>query len=183
MKDIESVKSLIKEHVSLGELLKADGRITNSLDEEQFSCTFHGIDRKKSARYYRTTDTAYCWVCKEKWDAISYIRKKEGTSFGETINRIVKDYSIDISKLPEATEEHVRKLQEKTAPKIDNRKLATERLRQAILSVKGELKTETYSRFVYAYMVLKYMVPDNKFEEQCVKLKSGMLRVFEKLQK
>jgi hypothetical protein len=181
MKDIESVKGLIKEQVSLGEMLRLDGRITNSQEEEQFSCPFHGADRKKSSRYYKATDTAYCWVCKEKWDAISYVRKKEGIGFGEAISRIVKDYSLDLSKLPEATEEHVRKLQVRVEPKVDERKMSLERLRMAILAARDDIDLNVYAKFVYAYMMLKYVIPDDKFKVQYVKLKDGMLRVFEKI--
>lgn len=181
MKDIESVKALIYEHVSLGELLRIDGRITNAQEEEQFACPFHGVDRKKSCRYYRATDTAYCWVCKERWDSISYIRKKEGMGFGETINHIVREYSIDLSSLPEATEEHVRKIQKITEPKVDNKKLALEKINQAIRIVRNDVDFPTYTRMAYAYMMLKYHVPEEKFQEQCVKLKDGMRRVFERL--
>jgi len=181
MKDIESLKKLIKQHVSLGELLKIDGRITNSQEEEQFGCNFHGVDRKKSARYYRVTDTAYCWVCKEKWDAISYLQKKEGMGFGETINYIIKTYNVDVSVLPEATEEHVRKIQQRIEPKVDNKKLALEKISQAITVVRNDVEFPTYAKMVYAFMVLKYAVPEEEFLEQCTKLKNGMLRVFERL--
>ena len=181
MKDIESLKELIKEHVSLGELLRIDGRITNSQEEEQFGCTFHGVDRKKSARYYRATDTAYCWVCKERWDAISYIRKKEGMGFGETINHIIRAYNIDVSVLPEATEEHVRKIQKISEHKVDNKKLALEKISQAITVVRNDVDFPTYTKMVYAYMILKYAVSEDQFAEQCDKLKKGMLRVFERL--
>jgi hypothetical protein len=181
MKDIESLKEVIKQHVSLGELLKIDGRITNAQEEEQFGCTFHGIDRKKSARYYRVTDTAYCWVCKERWDAISYIRKKEGMGFGEALNHIIKTYNIDVSVLPEATEEHVRKIQQRAEPKVDNKKLALEKISQAITVVRDDVDFPTYAKMVYAFMVLKHAVPEEQFLEQCTKLKSGMLRVFERL--
>lgn len=183
MKDIESLKELIKQHVSLGELLRIDGRITNTLEEEQFGCNFHGIDRKKSARYYRVTDSAYCWVCKERWDSISYICKKQGIGFGEAINHIVKDYNIDVSVLPEATEEHIRKIQRVTESKVDNKKLALEKINQAIIVVRGDVDLPTYAKIVYAYMILKYAVPEEQFLEQCAKLKSGMLRVFERLNK
>jgi hypothetical protein len=183
MKDIESLKNLVLEHASLGDLLQREGRITGFLDEEQFSCPFHGHDRKKSSRYYRSTETAYCWVCKEKWDFISYIRKKEGIGFSEAINRIVKDYNIDISVLPEATEEHVTKLQEKVESKVDNRKLALEKVYQAITTIKDEVKPELYIKFVYAYMVLKYIITDDNFEKQLVIVKSGILKVLENMRR
>ncbi len=181
MKDINAVKELIKQHVTLGELLKKDGRITYSLDEEQWGCNFHGVDRKKSARYYRTTDTAYCWVCKEKWDVISYIRKREDMGFNEAINYLIKSYNIDISVLPEATEEHVKQIQKITLPKVDNKKLALEKFSQAIRVTRDDVDFPTYTKLVYAYMNLKYAVPEEKFLEQSARLKSGMLRVFERV--
>jgi len=181
MKDIESVKGLIKEHVSLGELLRIDGRITNSLDEEQFSCNFHGFDRKKSARYYRTTDTAYCWVCKERWDVISYVQRKEGMSFGEAINYLIREYSVDVSVLPEALEEHARKIKKISEPKVDNKKLALEKISQVIRVIRDELDFPTYKKLVYSYMVLKYVVPEEDFMEQYSKLKDGIRRVLERL--
>lgn len=181
MKDLDSLKNLIKQHVSLGELLRIDGRITNSQEEEQFACNFHGVDRKKSARYYRITDTAYCWVCKEKWDVISYVRRKEGMGFGEAINHLVKEYSIDTSVLPEATEEHVQKIQKISQPKVDNKKLALEKFSQAIRVVREDVDFPTYLKMVYAFMSLKYNVPEEKFLEQSEQLKKGMLRVFERV--
>jgi len=181
MKDLESLKELILQNVSLGNLMKREGLITGELDEEQFSCKFHGVDRKKSARYYRQTDTSYCWVCKEKLDFISYIRKQEGLSFSGAINHIVKEYRIDISVLPEATEEHVKILTKKVIPKIDNRKLAIAKIYMAITAVRDEVEQSIYTKFVYAYMMLKYAISDEKFEEQFAKLKASMLRVFKRL--
>ena len=181
MKDLDSLKDLIKQHVSLGELLRIDGKITNAQDEEQFACTFHGADRKKSARYYRTTDTAYCWVCKEKWDVISYVRRREDMGFGEAVNHLVREYSIDTSVLPEATEEHVKKIQKITQPKVDNKKLALEKFSQAIRAVRDDVDFPTYVKMVYAFMNLKYCVPEEKFLEQSEHLKKGMLRVFERV--
>lgn len=181
MKDLESLKELVLQHVSLGGMMKQAGLITGELDEEQFACKFHGVDRKKSARYYRQTDTSYCWVCKERLDAISYIGKQEGLSFGGTVNHIIKEYRIDVSVLPEATEEHVKKLEKRTVPNIDNKKLALAKIKMAITTVKNEVEQLTYTKFVYAYMMLKYSVPDEKFEEQYANIKAGMLRVFKRL--
>lgn len=181
MKDIDSLKELIIQTVSLGELLRIDGKITNSLDEEQYACTFHGKDQKKSARYYKITESAYCWVCKERWDVISYICRREGMGFSEAINYLIREYSIDISVLPEATEEHVRKIQKVHTPKVDNKKLALEKFSQAIRVVRENVDLPTYSKMVYAFMMLKYAVPDEKFSEQSTNLRNGMLRVFERI--
>lgn len=181
MKDLESLKTIIKEHVSLGDLLKQDGRITNLLDEEQFSCKFHGMDMKKSARYYRNTDKCYCWVCKKALDVISYVQQRDGLTFNEAIKFFINEYHIDISHLPESTEENIKRTRNIIKSKVDNRKLIIEKLKQAILSVREEIEYPTYLKFVYSYMLLNYVIPEEKFEEQYKKLKGGMLKVFNKM--
>lgn len=178
MKDTESLTALIKEHVKLGEILKEKKRITNAISEEQFSCLFHGVDRKKSARYYRDTDTAYCWVCKEKWDVISFVRKMEGLGFYETLSFLIKLYDIDTSKLPDAPEAALQKLKEKPVARVNNRKLSIEKLKQAILTVKDDMPAGTYDKFVYSYMMLRYLVSDEKFSESFSKFREAVLRVF-----
>lgn len=183
MKDLDSLRNLIKEYVSLGDLLKQDGLISNLLDEEQFSCKFHGIDRKKSARYYRSTDKCYCWVCKRSLDVISYIQQKEELTFNEAIKFIIHEYNIDISNLPEVTEENIKKVREIIKVKVDNKKLTIEKLKQAILSVRDEIEYSTYLKLVYSYLLLNYVIPEEEFGEQYKKLKEGMLRVFSKMSK
>lgn len=181
MKDTEAVKSLIKQHVSLGDILLQRGRISRGMEEEQFSCVFHGVDKKKSSRYYKSTDTAYCWVCKERWDLFSFLQKMEGWSFPETLNNLIKMYGVDTSRLPDIAEVRLKKAQERTVVKVDERKMSVERLYQAIMAVREEVPPETYVKFVYSYMMLKWAVLDESFSEQYVKLKEAMLRVFERI--
>jgi len=181
MKDLDLVKKRIKETITLGYLLQQDGYITNTLGEEQFSCFFHGQDNKKSARYYKDTDTAYCWVCKERWDCISYICKRDGFSFSGALQWLLKTYSIRIDDLPEATEEHVKKLETITIKRVTKKEILIERLYQAIISLRDDLSLKNYSKFVYMYMVLKYVVPDEKFEAQYTKVKEGILNLLKKM--
>lgn len=183
MKDIDSLKSFIKEHVSLGELLKQDGHITNLLDEEQFSCKFHGPDNKKSARYYRSTDTCYCWVCKRVLDVISYVQERDELTFKEAIRFFIREYYINISHLPESTEENIRKTKEIIKPKVDNKKLKIEKLKEAILAVREDIEYPIYIKFIYSYMLLNYVIPEEKFDEQYKKLKEAMLKVFNRINK
>jgi len=180
MKDLSSLIEHIKNNVSLRDMLVAKNRIRGGLSEEQFSCPFHGADRKKSARYYKHTDTAYCWVCKEKWDVISYTQKDEEMSFAQAINYLIREYRIDISKLPDAPEAEAERIKAKDVIKIDARKLSVEKLSQAIQAVREEIPAATYDKFVYTYMMLKYVVPDEKFQETYNKFKEAMLRVFSK---
>jgi hypothetical protein len=59
--------------------------------------------------------------------------------------------------------------------------MSLERLNTAVIAVRDEIDIPTYAKFAYLYMVLKYSVPEEKFEEQFTKVKNGMLRVFERL--
>jgi DNA primase len=180
VKDLDSVIALVKERVSLREMLVSKGRISGSLSEEQFACMFHGVDRKKSCRYYKETDTAYCWVCKEKWDVISFCQRLEQMTFPQAINHLIKIHRIDTSKLPDAPEAEVMKIRNREVVKIDLRRFNLDKMSQAIQTVRTEIAPGTYEKFVYTYMVLKYIVPEEKFKEMYDKFREAMLRVFRK---
>lgn len=180
MKDLQSLLEHIRANVSLGDLLVRKDKIRGAVSEEQFGCMFHGADRKKSARYYRETDTAYCWVCKEKWDIISFTQRLESLSFAQTINYLVKSHGLDISKLPEAPDAEVARIKTRKVVKINNRKLVVDKLLQAITAIQNDVAAETYNKFVYTYMMLKYVVPDEKFQETFEKFRDAMLRVLNK---
>ena len=177
MKDLESLKDLIKEQVSLGKLLVRKGRIRGTLSEEQFSCMFHGADRKKSCRYYKETDTAYCWVCKEKWDVISFVQRLEGMSFMQAVNYLVSEHRIDTSRLPDAAEAQISKIRCREEVKIDQKKLKIERLSAAVNAVRDDIPMSSYARIVHAFMLIKYLVPDEKFEDGYASFRQAMLNV------
>jgi DNA primase len=180
MKDLASVIELVKGQVLLRDILTARGSITGTLQEEQFSCVFHGVDRKKSSRYYRETDTAYCWVCKEKWDVISFVQRMEQMTFPQAINYLIKENRIDISKLPDAPEAEAQRIKNREIVKVDERKLSMEKMAQAIHAIHNEISFDTYTRFVYSFMMLKYVIPDDKFKETFDKFREAMVRVIKK---
>jgi hypothetical protein len=84
------------------ELYKSEG------EEEQFSCPFHGEDRKPSARVYPADGDrpshAWCFVCREKnWDAIGLWRKFNGgedKTFGQVLSEIERSYGLSTPDLP-----------------------------------------------------------------------------------
>ena len=176
MKKLKDVKEAIKQKATLGEYMKTKGHIGGYMDEEQFSCPFHGVDHKKSARYYKSTDSAYCWVCKEAWDLFSFVSKAEGMSFGETINTLVKRHRVDISKLPDALDTRTT-VYGKEEVKIDNRIIFIEKIKEVITLIKDELDFEKYKRVVMAYMLLKHATPDEKFEAFAQQLRSSLLKM------
>jgi len=75
--------------------------------EEQISCPFHGKDLRPSARYYPKSrnglSCVWCFVCQEKWDAISLWKKFNGeTKFSELLYHIEKAFGIQ-----PPTKEHI----------------------------------------------------------------------------
>lgn len=177
MKNLKDVKEAIKKHITLGEYVKSKGLINNIMEEEQFSCHFHGVDHKKSARYYKSTDSAYCWVCKESWDLFSFVAKEEGLTFKETLNALIKRYRVDISKLPDALEVNQKKYGQKVDVKINNREIFVERIKEAIVLIKDEIDFEKYKRIVTAYMLLKFGTPEEKFEAYAQQLRGSLLKI------
>jgi hypothetical protein len=75
--------------------------------EEQFSCPFHGQDRKPSARVYpqdvRSPSHAWCFVCQERWDSIALWRKFNGgedKTFSRALTEMEQMYGIEPPKMP-----------------------------------------------------------------------------------
>jgi len=179
MKEIVALKKRISEHVTYGDLLARDGKISGSLSEEQYSCTFHGRDLKKSARYYRETDSSYCWVCKEKLDIYSYLEKKEGLGFSQAITHLVKTYRVPTDDLPDVFEEARRRRVEAPRVKVNGSKLSQERLSGAIRLMRGSIPDEKYERLVFALMLLKHATPEEKKTGASEVLRKAALKVVE----
>jgi hypothetical protein len=99
----------IHENVTAYEILQRGGVDLNKSDgeEEQFSCPFHGEDRRPSARVYPTEggrpSHAWCFVCQEKnWDAIGLWRKfngEEDKPFTQTLSEIERAYGLKTPEL------------------------------------------------------------------------------------
>jgi len=101
----------IHEQITVYDVLRhvgADLRQTGSDDEEQFSCPFHGADRKPSARVYpeegQSKSHAWCYVCQERWDAISVWQKAysgdgEG-GFTRSLLGIEQAFGLTVPEMP-----------------------------------------------------------------------------------
>jgi len=179
MKDFEALKNRISEYVTLGDLLVNDGKITAASMEDQYACTFHGADNKKSARYYAETDSSYCWVCKKRWDVFSYIEQREAMSFQQALNHLVSEYRIPTADLPDALEESKRRRIEAPKIKVDQSALIVEKLSQAIRMLRDRLEDEKYERLVFGYLLLRYATADEKKPESAETLRQAVLRVVE----
>lgn len=75
--------------------------------EEQISCPFHGADEKPSARVYpadaRSHSHIWCFVCRERWDAIELWKKFNGgeeKKFGRVIAEIEQAFGLEVPDVP-----------------------------------------------------------------------------------
>lgn len=105
MKPINLLKERIFQKVLLSDVLK-DYHVEftynpDAADEVQYRCPIHGKDNKPSARFYKETQTSYCWFCHKKWDTITFIADKENLGYIESIKFILSKYKVDISDLPD----------------------------------------------------------------------------------
>lgn len=176
-KDLGAVKEEIKKHVTLKHILTESGDIRGFLPEEQFSCTFHGADFKKSARYYEESDTCHCFTCHKSWDLYSYLQQKENLNFKQVLNYLIKTYRIDISKLPDAISSSTR-LSKQQNKGYDNKKLFLYKIKDYIRGFQGKISNDKYIRLVYAYAVIKYNFQDEQeFLENALKLKRAVEKI------
>lgn len=178
MKDINALKQAIASKVRLGDILVARGVIDGTMSEEQYCCGIHGQDLKKSARYYRETDSCYCWTCKKSWDIYRWVQDVEGMDFWTTVRWLCSTYNVDISKVPESTDLEVKSEYRKTHTiRVDQKKLYLERLKEAVRSLREHIPSEKYCRLVYAYQMLKFTTPDDTFTDSATKVATAVNRL------
>lgn len=92
--------------------------------EEQFSCPFHGSDKKPSARIYPGKDDnpshVWCFVCQEpNWDAIGLWRKFNSLSFGQALHRLEREFGLPTPEAPDENYEPPKPAENKEAFKKD----------------------------------------------------------------
>jgi hypothetical protein len=106
---IQGRVAAIHQRVSAYEVLVRHGvKLRTGGDrEEQFSCPFHGQDRKPSARVYpagaRSPSHAWCFVCQERWDSIAIWSKFNGGEdkpFSRVLMEMEQVYGLETPKPP-----------------------------------------------------------------------------------
>lgn len=116
----------IHRRVTAYDVLRLHGiNIQSEEREEQFSCPFHGEDKKPSARVYPEREDnpshVWCFVCQESgWDAIGLWKKFNNVSFGQALHRIERQFDLPTPETIEGMPVDV--------PKVDERKEAFKRL-------------------------------------------------------
>lgn len=100
--------ALIHEKISIYDVLRKNGIVLEYEDRPtQFSCPFHGQDKKPSARAYPDSGSgpshAWCFVCQERWDVISIWRKFTGSEkkFTRILTEIEQSFALDQPAFPD----------------------------------------------------------------------------------
>lgn len=161
MKPLSKLKELILEKVPLSEVLK-DYNVEfmydpDLADEVQFKCPIHGKDNKPSARFYKSTQSCYCWVCHKRWDTIGFIEDKENLNFIGAIKYILDKYKLDTSGLPDID---LKPSRPKTPDDMEMQKMQENSfvisLRAKIRQHKGKIPLEKYVVLCSAYYMILF---------------------------
>jgi hypothetical protein len=102
----------VKQNVSAHDVLRHFGtslKFGGSAHEEQFSCPFHGKDRKPSARVYpdgpRSSSHVWCFTCQKNWDVFGLWREFAGhgeeVRFSQIIFELEKAFGVIPPEAPE----------------------------------------------------------------------------------
>lgn len=102
----------VKESVSAHDMLRHFGvtlKQGGSAHEEQFSCPFHGKDKKPSCRVYpdggRSASHVWCFTCQKNWDVFGLWREfmghGEDVKFSRIVFEIEKAFGIIAPDAPE----------------------------------------------------------------------------------
>jgi CHC2 zinc finger len=155
MKDPTKLKELVIQRVDLAEVMKHYGvkfaYNPEHADEAQFSCPFHGKDNKPSARFYRATQSCYCWVCRKKWDVVSFIREKENLGFNAAVWHLIDWFHVDVSIVSDDPEF----LFPKKEP-VPEEIVRTIMLRNKINDLRGKLPFDKFNAVCSVYLMIMY---------------------------
>ena len=97
LKRLRARADRVNERCNLGELLYEYGYavVPDPYREQPFSCGLHGADRKPSARYYPSTNSTWCWVCRKKRDPIAYVMEMEGVGFRDAVDHLERRLGLE----------------------------------------------------------------------------------------
>jgi hypothetical protein len=119
MKDLQKLKDFVLEKIDFTKVL-LDYNVDfmydpRKFDETQLRCPFHGKDNKPSARFYRETQSLFCWVCYKRWDVVAFVMEKENINFSYALKFLIKRYKLDVSSIPDEPEFKASKLEPVTS--------------------------------------------------------------------
>jgi len=104
----------IHQNISAYDVLRYHGvqlKYQGDEHEEQISCPFHGKDTDPSARVYpstaRSQSGVWCFVCNERWDAISLWKKfagDEDAKFSSVLFGLERAFGLTTPEMPTGLE-------------------------------------------------------------------------------
>ena len=155
MKDPEKLKELILEEIDFSQVLldyNVDFVYSPELvDEAQLRCPFHGQDNKPSARYYRETQSMFCWVCHKRWDVIGFIMEMEQVYYKSALLYIVNKYQLDVSSIPDDPTFNLEKKKGISKVTVD-----TINAKKSIKGLRFKISFERYRALVAAYYMIMF---------------------------
>lgn len=130
--------------------------------EQQFSCDLHGDgrDTKKSARYYPSSNSMYCWACGHARDSITLLREKKGTDFNGAVTWLERHFGLPDLPWEEAPAGPVPVDVQTTAPRTPEDVLKRLERALAIAMQEGSLPVERLAAFWEVYDGLAYKMRD-----------------------
>lgn len=158
MKNIEDLRDLILKEVDMTEVLldyNVDFIFNPKLvDEVQLRCPFHGQDNKPSARFYKNTQSMFCWVCYKRWDVISFIMEMEQLYYRKAILFIIDKYKLDTSSLSD--EPRLTPLNLGDDLTISEESIETKLIKNRIRDLRGKIPFEKYRALGCAYFIVMF---------------------------
>lgn len=158
MKNPQKLRELILKKVDMAQVLldyNVDFVFNPTLvDETQLRCPFHGQDNKPSARFYRRTQSMFCWVCYKSWDVIQFIMDKEQLYYIRALLFIIDRYKIDISSISDEPELPSLNLINDTA--ISEKAVETKLIKKKIRGFRGKIEFEKYRALCCAYYMVMF---------------------------
>lgn len=155
MKDPKKVREAILDVVDLTTVMLSYGvdfvYSPQGLPEVQFRCPFHGKDDKPSARLYKETKSCYCWVCRKKWDVVSFIQEMEQKRYSEVISFIINKYHVDLSRIPDEPD-----IASSPDPEISDVNVTLIRFQKNLRELRGRLPFEKYNPLCTALFMIRY---------------------------
>lgn len=158
MKNPEKLRELILEKVDLGQVMmdyQVDFAYNPMLvDEAQLRCPFHGQDNKPSARYYRATQSMFCWVCYKSWDVIQFIMEREQLYYIRALLFIIDKYKLDVSSITDEPELPALNLGK--GKEISEVSVEAKVVRNKIRGFRGKIVFEKYRALCCAYYMVMF---------------------------
>lgn len=168
MRDPEKVKQLIIDKVDLTQVMLEykvgfvfDPR---GVSEVQFRCPFHGKDNKPSARLYKETKSCFCWVCRKKWDVISFIRDMEQMKYNEAVAHIISKYRVDLSSIPNEPD-----ILKPSKTLVLDSNVSMIRFERNLRHLRGRISFETYRALCTAFFMVRFSQKKGVDIEESVK--------------